>query len=155
MKKIFLFVMGICAFAWAKAQLSPDYPLYFSQYGINGTANYISRAGAIGAVGGDIMSSHYNPAGLGLYKKSEISFSSGINFNFNDSDIEGISANDNRTSFNYGNFGMVGTIKTGSKGLKYMQFSFGVNKLRNFSNRMKMVSSPATIYPAKTSVNVK
>lgn len=139
MKKIFLFVMGICAFAWAKAQLSPDYPLYFSQYGINGTANYISRAGAIGAVGGDIMSSHYNPAGLGLYKKSEISFSSGINFNFNDSDIEGISANDNRTSFNYGNFGMVGTIKTGSKGLKYMQFSFGVNKLRNFSNRMKMV----------------
>ena len=139
MKKIFLFVMGICAFAWAKAQLSPDYPLYFSQYGINGTANYISRAGAIGAVGGDIMSSHYNPAGLGLYKKSEISFSSGINFNFNDSDIEGISTNDNRTSFNYGNFGMVGAIKTGSKGLKYMQFSFGVNKLRNFSNRMKMV----------------
>lgn len=139
MKKIFLFVAGICAVIAAKAQLSPDYPLYFSQYGINGTANYISRAGAIGAVGGDIMSAHYNPAGLGLFKKSEISFSSGLNFNFSDSEIEGISTDDNRTGFNYGNFGMVGTIKTGSKGLKYMQFSFGVNKLRNFSNRMKMV----------------
>ena len=64
MKKIFVLALSICAFAGLKAQVSPDYSLWLSQYGLNGTANYISRSGAIGAVGGDVMSSHFNPAGL-------------------------------------------------------------------------------------------
>ncbi|MEE0910530.1 MAG: hypothetical protein UIQ51_07090 [Bacteroidales bacterium] len=136
MKKIFLLALSVFSFCGIKAQVSPDYSLFMSQYGLNGTANYIARSGAIGAVGGDIMASHYNPAGLGLFKKSEMSFSSGLNFNFTDGDAL---VNDaSRTSFNYGNFGLIGTMKTGEKGLKYVQLSFGINRLKNFSNRMTM-----------------
>jgi hypothetical protein len=65
-----------------------------------------------------------------------MSFSSGLNFNFTDGDA--LVNNASRTSFNYGNFGLVGTMKTGEKGLKYVQLSFGINRLRNFSNRMTM-----------------
>ena len=139
MKKIFVLALSICAFAGLKAQVSPDYSLWLSQYGLNGTANYISRSGAIGAVGGDVMSSHFNPAGLGLYKKSELTFSSGINFNFTDANIEGLSLSDDRTGFNYGNFALVGTIKAESTGLKYVQLSFGINRLKNFNSRKTMM----------------
>ena len=139
MKKIFVLALSICAFAGLKAQVSPDYSLWLSQYGLNGTANYISRSGAIGAVGGDVMSSHFNPAGLGLYKKSELTFSSGINFNFTDANIEGLSLSDDRTGFNYGNFALVGTIKAENTGLKYVQLSFGINRLKNFNSRKTMM----------------
>ena len=98
MKKIFLLALSVFSFWGIKAQVSPDYSLFMSQYGLNGTANYIARSGAIGAVGGDIMASHYNPAGLGLFKKSEMSFSSGLNFNLSDGD--GLVIDASRTSFN-------------------------------------------------------
>lgn len=54
--------------------------LRLSQYGLNGTSNYISRAGAIGALGGDLTAASYNPAGLGIYTSSEFSLSSGLNW---------------------------------------------------------------------------
>lgn len=139
MKRIAVLALGLCAFFGAKAQVSPDYPLYFSQHGINGTANYISRGGAIGAVGGDIMASHYNPAGLGLYKKSEITFSSGLNFNYTSSKLEGLSFDNNRTSYNFGNFGMVLSLRNSDHGLKYVQIGVGLNRLKNFSNQYTTV----------------
>jgi hypothetical protein len=79
MRKIVVFILSICAFVGVKAQ-SEVFPLYFSQLGLEGTANYMGRAGAIGAVGGDIMSAHYNPAGLGIYRVAEMTFSAGLNF---------------------------------------------------------------------------
>ncbi len=39
---------------------------------INGTARYMSMAGAFGALGGDASSIKDNPAGLGIYRSSEI-----------------------------------------------------------------------------------
>lgn len=142
MKKVFILALSICAFLGLEAQISPDYSLFFGQYGLNGTANYISRSGAIGAVGADMMSAHYNPAGLGLYKKSEISFSSGLNFNFTEGND--IVNKDNATTFNYGNFGSVIAVKNADKGLKYVQISVGLNRIKNFSNRMRMQRSDLT-----------
>lgn len=139
MKRIAVLAFALCAFFGTKAQVSPDYPLLFSQYGINGTANYISRGGAIGAVGGDIMASHYNPAGLGVYKKSEITFSSGLNFNYTSAKLDGLSYDDNRTSYNYGNFGMVLAVRNSDHGLKYVQIGVGLNRLKNFSNQYTTV----------------
>ena len=69
MKKIFVLTLGVLGYLGVNAQ-SETFPLYYSQYGMNGTAAYIGKAGAIGALGGDIMSAHYNPAGLVLYRSS-------------------------------------------------------------------------------------
>ncbi len=143
MKKTIILTLSLFAFCSAMSQ-SADFPLYFSNLGLNGTANYISRAGALGAVGGDIMSSNYNPAGLGIYKGNEVTFSSGINFNFMDANSDGLKSDDNRTSYNFGNFGMVGTFRTGSKGLKYIQLAFGLNRLKNFSGRTKIMRNGVT-----------
>ena len=44
----------------------------FSQYDLNGTARYLSMGGAFGALGGDISAMRTNPAGLAIYRSSEI-----------------------------------------------------------------------------------
>lgn len=41
--------------------------LRYADNSINGTARYMSMAGAFTALGGDASSIHDNPAGLGIY----------------------------------------------------------------------------------------
>ena len=45
--------------------------LRYADNSINGTARYMSMAGAFGALGGDASSIVDNPAGLGIYRSSE------------------------------------------------------------------------------------
>lgn len=44
-----------------------------SEHGIYGTARYVSMAGAMTAVGGDVSAVLDNPAGLGVYRRMEVS----------------------------------------------------------------------------------
>ena len=137
MKKVVVFILSICAFIGGKAQ-SEDFPLFFSQLGLDGTANYMSRAGAIGAVGGDIMSAHYNPAGLGIYRVAEMTFSAGLNFANTSAITNDLGLKDDRTRLTFGNFGVVLPIKVDDSWLKYFQISFGINRLKTFSNNVAM-----------------
>lgn len=137
MRKIVVFILSICAFVGVKAQ-SEVFPLYFSQLGLEGTANYMGRAGAIGAVGGDIMSAHYNPAGLGIYRVAEMTFSAGLNFANTSAFTNELGLKDDKTKLTFGNFGMVLPIKVDESSLKYVQLSFGVNRLKTFSNNIAM-----------------
>lgn len=137
MKKIVVFILSVCAFVGAKAQ-SEDFPLFFSQLGLEGTANYMSRAGAIGAIGGDIMSANYNPAGLGIYRVAEMTFSAGLNFANASAFTNDLGLKDDKTKLTFGNFGIVLPIKVDDSWLKYIQFSVGINRLKTFSNNIAM-----------------
>lgn len=137
MKKIVVFILSICAFMGVKAQ-SEDFPLFFSQLGLEGTANYMSRAGAIGAIGGDIMSANYNPAGLGIYRVAEMTFSAGLNFANASAFTNDLGLKDDKTKLTFGNFGIVLPIKVDDSWLKYVQFSVGINRLKTFSNNIAM-----------------
>jgi hypothetical protein len=137
MKRIIVLVLSICAFIGVKAQ-SEVFPLYFSQLGLDGTANYMGRAGAIGAVGGDIMSANYNPAGLGIYRVAEMTFSTGLNFASTSAFSNELGLEDDMTKLTFGNFGVVLPIKVDKSGLKYIQMSFAINRLKTFSNNIAM-----------------
>lgn len=137
MKKIVVFILSVCAFVGAEAQ-SEDFPLFFSQLGLEGTANYMSRAGAIGAIGGDIMSANYNPAGLGIYRVAEMTFSAGLNFANASAFTNDLGLKDDKTKLTFGNFGIVLPIKVDDSWLKYIQFSVGINRLKTFSNNIAM-----------------
>lgn len=137
MKKIVVFILSVCAFMGVKAQ-SEDFPLFFSQLGLEGTANYMSRAGAIGAIGGDIMSANYNPAGLGIYRVAEMTFSAGLNFANASAFTNDLGLKDDKTKLTFGNFGIVLPIKVDDSWLKYVQFSVGINRLKTFSNNIAM-----------------
>src|SRR5690554_6018343 len=134
MKRIFLFIASILMLNSLQAQLEED-ALRFSSFGLNGTANYISKAGAIGALGGDITSASYNPAGLGLFSSSEFSMSLGYFGSFTESISAGNKLNENRSNMNFGGIGAVFNFGNPNGNFKNTQFTYALNRLKSFGNR--------------------
>lgn len=113
--------------------------LRFSRTFIGGTARYLSMGGAFGALGADFSTASTNPAGLGLYKKSEFTITPSIYVGRTDSDFNGNKTYDSQYNFNLGNAGYVYASPPkpqGSSLLKNFQFAFGVNRSNNFNNRI-------------------
>ena len=71
MKKKILTIAIIlnCSFIMAQTEFDA---LKVVQSDINGTARYMSMAGAFGALGGDASAIKDNPAGFGIYRSSEM-----------------------------------------------------------------------------------
>ena len=118
----------------------------YSQLGLNGTASYVGRAGAIGALGADFNAASYNPAGLGFFYSSQISITPLIDYSPTHSRYMGVEADDSRTTFNIGSFEALFAIPTGKEdeSFKAMQFGIGFNRLASFNNRtyVEGVSTP-------------
>ena len=47
---------------------------------VNGTARFVAVGGAMGALGGDASTVSYNPAGIGVYRSSELTISGNIHW---------------------------------------------------------------------------
>lgn len=73
MSKSFCTCIFIFISVFSYAQNEQDV-LRYSRLGFGGTARYCSMAGAFGALGGDLSMITTNPAGLGVYRKSDFSF---------------------------------------------------------------------------------
>ncbi len=98
-----------------------------------GSARYTSLAGSMGAFGADFSTASSNPAALGTYNKSELSFSPSLYFGNTAMEYNGEAFKDFKGNFNFGNIGMVLTIPNSNGDWKAVQFSTGVNRLANFN----------------------
>ena len=114
-----------------------DDALRYSNTKFGGTARSTAMGGAFGALGSDFSSLSINPAGSGLYRKSEFSFSPAIGGAATQSDYFGEGYKDDRYQFSISNFGMVLGDTKDSKNNKWkgFAFGFGYNRLANFNNR--------------------
>lgn len=114
--------------------------LRYSNLMFGGSARYVALGGAFGAVGADFTTLSVNPAGIGLYKTSEMSFSPSMYIGKTTASYNGKSMDDLRYNFNLGHAGMVmsfpGNAKKDESGWKNIQFGFGINRLQNFNNRI-------------------
>lgn len=123
------------------AQNSTD-AFRFSSYDVLGSARFVALGGAYGAIGGDLSSLNYNPAGLGVYQSSEFSFSPNINYSVNDAVYNGSLGTESKTNLNYGMIGMVNTrhFMDGSRaknsGWKSVNYGVSYNRIKNFNNTM-------------------
>ena len=109
--------------------------LRFSQYNPFGTARYAAQGGAIGALGGDFTSVVTNPAGLGLYRSSEFSFSPSFYWVNTSSNFQGAMADESRLKFNLGSIGMVNAMtRDKSSGIVGAVFAVGYNTLVNYNS---------------------
>jgi len=114
-----------------------DDALRYSNTKFGGTARSIAMGGAFGALGSDFSSLSINPAGIGLYRKSEFTFSPAVGVAATQSNYFGEGYKDDRYQFNVSNFGMVLAGQKESKNNKWkgFGFGFGYNRLANFNNR--------------------
>ena len=127
MKKIFLISSLIAAnVATGMAQGAYDALTMSMDEPVLGTARYSGMGGAMSAFGGNSSTIKDNPAGLGVYRKSDISLTPNL-------DID----NDGETNFNINNFDIILNFGKNheNKGQGYITSSFGIayNRLRNFS----------------------
>ena len=100
---------------------------------IRGTARYVSMGGAFTSLGGDPSSIVQNPAGIGVYRSSEVSASLGGQWIANSSPNAETAK---KGAFTFDNLSLVTTFFTGkSSGL--MNFNLGVTYNRNQSYNRK------------------
>ena len=101
-----------------------------------GTARYMSMGGAFGSLGADFSTISSNPAGLGLYKKSEFTITPAFYMGSTKSEYNGNSTDDSQSNFNLSDVGFVLNTKTENPIFKNFQFSFGLVRTNNFNNRI-------------------
>ena len=103
--------------------------LQMSQTELRGTSRFQSMAGAFGALGGDLSTLTQNPAGIGVYRNSDLGITLGLDFN---NTKAGTTINKD-TKFNVNNVGYVGVIRLGSESVPNLNFGFTFNRLQSFN----------------------
>ncbi len=111
--------------------------LKYSQQDIRGTARYMGMAGAFGALGGDITTLSQNPAGIGVYRNSDISATIDLSNQVSSVNTAGNKYSDNKFSVACNNFGVVWAIRFNQEALKNLDFGFAYNKQKSFDRTYK------------------
>jgi hypothetical protein len=111
---------------------------------LNGTARYVGMGGAMEALGADISTISTNPAGIGLFRRSQVTVSGGLvtqsdastDFSFGSSNI---SIDGNKTNASFDQAGFVWAKPMGRS--SYMNFAFNYHKSRNFDQILNAVGT--------------
>ena len=133
---ILLLAIAITATTAVIAQNEVD-ALRFSRIQYGGSARYWGLGGAYGAVGADFSSVSTNPAGMALYKRSEVSFTPGFQGSKITSTYYGTTTDDTKSSFDVGSIGVVLVMNPqngNNSGWKNFQFGFGYNQLASYNS---------------------
>ena len=109
----------------------------FSRTDLYGTARAISMGGAFGALGGDLTGVSINPAGIAVYRSSEIATTAVLQSNKFKADNETNSKN----KFNFHNLGFVGYFPTRNEMMPVVNFGFSYNKVKSFDREIGAVGT--------------
>lgn len=136
-------MFALVAGANANAQNEVDV-LRYSQLMPVGSARFSSMGGAFGALGGDITSLSFNPAGIAVYRKSELSFTPSFYTSKTSSTYNGYNSSDVKYNFNFSHLGLVGSFvnkenDANNSGWVNTNVAFAYNRTNNFHNRIDII----------------
>ncbi len=97
---------------------------------LNGTARFVGMGGAMGALGADISTMGTNPAGIGLFRSSDINMTGSVNIQPDAEDFYDI----NKARASFDNIGFVVAARNGDSGVNFVNFGFNYQKSRNLKN---------------------
>lgn len=118
--------------------------LRYSQHKLGGTARVQGAGGAFGAVGADFGSLAINPAGIGFYRRNELSGSAAVSAYWADTRYIGNVSKDSRTGFNLPELGFVYTKVNqelgddADKGIVSYSFGIGMNRVNDFQQNISL-----------------
>ena len=136
MKKTILASAAVMISAAAYAQSAID-AYRLSQPDMKGTARYMSMAGAFGALGGDLSTLSHNPAGIGVYRNSEVGFTLDLDMQHAESNSNGLKNGIDQTKFLLNNIGFVWTLRLPSSSCPNLNVGFTYNKNTSFNRRYR------------------
>ena len=131
MKKIFLTLLILVPFFVKGQNIYDVYSISTSYY--QGTAKSVAMGNAMGAVGQDFSSISINPAGVGLFRKPDFTFTPSINTTFTISELNSNLSTDSKAKLSVNNIGYVGVNKSGNN---IVNWAIGMNRTNNFNNRI-------------------
>ncbi len=118
----------------ASAQSAID-AYMISQPDLKGTARFMSMGGAFGALGADLSTLSQNPAGIGVYRSSEIGFTLDLDCQSSKTSTNGFGKDASQTKFYLTNIGGVATMRLNSKTMPNLNVGFTYNKLASFNRK--------------------
>lgn len=128
-----LAAVGLVAVPAAAQETYQDTKLVQNE--LNGTARYVGMGGAMEALGADLSAISSNPAGLGLFRRSQINVSGGMVAQ-SDADTkfgyDGITAqiDGNKSNASFDQIGFVWAHRSGRQ--SFLNLGFNYHKSRNF-----------------------
>ena len=111
--------------------------LRYSNIQTTGTARAGGMGNAFGALGGDFTSVSINPAGLGLYRSAEFTFTPKLSYSSVEGNYMNTIMDDNNYNFAINNVSYVTTIPTMKKseaGIVSINLGIGYNRLKDFNS---------------------
>ena len=114
--------------------------LRYSNLNYSGSARFNAMGGAFTAIGGDFSSTVLNPAGIGVYRTSELTFSPTFLQTQSDVRFYNYSFNEGRLNFNIGSIGYVGVKEIDIDGWKSINFGIGYSRTNSFSREYNFKS---------------
>lgn len=137
MKNIVTFVLSLYSISLF-AQNEVD-ALRYSQNYYGGTARFMSSGASFSSLAADMSAISINPATLGKYKGSELTFTPYFTLNDVNASYNGNSLDDYRFHFQLGNIGLVINHNNGEDvDWKSVSFAFAYNRLNDFSKYVQI-----------------
>lgn len=129
---LFLCAAPLCGYSQTDADA-----IRYSMLNYGSTARSLAMGNSFGALGADFSVLATNPAGIALYRRSEISFSPLFSNRNVNSDYLGQQTDDNFFKFAFGNFGVVWANPRDRKANPWKGWNFGIgyNKTNDLSSR--------------------
>lgn len=140
MKKILLNIALVMLCVAAIAQNETD-ALRYSYYIPSGTARYNGMGGSFGALGADPSVIGFNPAALGVFKTTQISFSP--SFKINNTESAYLDSRNRDFSANYFDINEASFVQAIERhndniGLTYFTWGFSYNQLNKYSENISI-----------------
>ncbi|MCR5887967.1 hypothetical protein LRS06_09275 [Hymenobacter sp. J193] len=136
-------LMGLASYSFAQNETDV---LRYSQTQPAGTARSLGIGGATVSLGADLGSLSTNPAGLGLYRGSEFTFTPGLGVGNTDSRIDGVTSSNNRNSLHVASLGMVfANRRPDSEDNPWRggTLAFGLTRVNDFNAAFRYQHKPA------------
>ncbi len=129
------FLLGILLLSARLSAQNEIDALRYSQIQLGGTTRSLSMGNAFGALGGDFSVLSTNPAGIAIYRKSEVMGTIGFFNNSTSATHFGNKVNDSKYNLNISNIGWIANLNSNSSGWTNTCFGIGYNRINNFNKR--------------------
>lgn len=142
--KIGALCLGLSLLSGALRAQNENDALRYGRYYYTGTARFAAMGGAFGAIGADVSAMANNPAGIGLFRKHQITLTPGVSVTSARSIYQGQTRSDSRTAFNLANLGFVYSAKlrksrvSPNSGWQFVNVGLGYSKTSDMNRQVSI-----------------
>lgn len=103
----------------------------------SGSARVTAMGGAFGALGGDLTALSINPAGIAVFRHSEMSMSLGLNSRAVGTTFRGTTSDEMQYGLNVPHIGLVGVTTSNNPRWSRVNFGISFNRINSFNERFR------------------